>query len=79
MPDFKLNKDDRKIITDKLKKYVSTNLEIELSQFDAEFFLDFIQECCGPPIFNAGIDAAIDVFKHHCEGIAEEMDLKRII
>ena len=79
MPDLKLNKNDRNIITNKLRKYASTNFEIELSQFDADFFLDFIQECCGPFFFNAGIDTAIDVFKHHSEGIAEEMDLKRII
>ncbi len=40
-------------------KYCAETFDLELEQFDAEFFVDFIAKELGPLFYNAGIEEAI--------------------
>ncbi|EMO3753131.1 TPA: DUF2164 family protein, partial [Klebsiella pneumoniae] len=51
---------------------------LELEQFDAEFFVDFIAKELGPLFYNAGIEEAIRTHQAWSERIQEEMDLKKV-
>lgn len=59
MSDIDLSPPQRDLLREKLSKYCEENFELELEQFDAEFFVDFIAKELGPMFYNAGIDAAI--------------------
>jgi uncharacterized protein (DUF2164 family) len=52
--------------------------DLELEQFDAEFFVDFIAKELGPLFYNAGIEEAIRTHLAWSERIQEEMDLKKV-
>ncbi|HDS1779637.1 hypothetical protein D3C76_728760 [compost metagenome] len=79
MSKAEIPKDEKTAIIAKLKQYCSTTFDLNLGQFEAEFFLDFIEQTCGPALYNCGIDAAIRTHVEFSERIQEEIDLKRII
>ncbi|AGN87047.1 MULTISPECIES: DUF2164 domain-containing protein [Enterobacteriaceae] len=79
MADITLTTSEREQLRKKLQTYCEQNFELELEQFDAEFFIDFIAEQIGPAFYNAGIDEAIRTHALYSERIQEEMDLKKII
>jgi uncharacterized protein (DUF2164 family) len=76
MSKIDLSHSEREMLREKLQRYCADNFDLELEQFDAEFFVDFVIENIGPTLFNAGIDEAIRTMPHS-ERIQEEMDLKR--
>ncbi|MEN0615760.1 DUF2164 domain-containing protein [Klebsiella indica] len=78
MNDIDLSLAQRDLLREKLCKYCEDNFELELQQFDAEFFIDFITKELGPTFYNAGIDAAISTHLAWSDRIQEEMDLKKI-
>ncbi|STU90129.1 Uncharacterized conserved protein [Klebsiella michiganensis] len=78
MSDIDLSPPQRDLLREKLSKYCEENFELELEQFDAEFFVDFIAKELGPMFYNAGIDAAIATHLAWGERIQEEMDLKKV-
>ncbi len=47
------------MLRDRLSKYCAETFDLELEQFDAEFFVDFIAKELGPLFYNAGIEEAI--------------------
>lgn len=47
------------LLRDRLSKYCAETFDLELEQFDAEFFVDFIAKELGPLFYNAGIEEAI--------------------
>lgn len=55
-------------LVQKLQKYMSVELEIELGQFDADFLLDFISKQMGSHYYNQGLYDAQTV-------LADRMDL----
>ncbi len=59
-------------------KYCAETFDLELEQFDAEFFVDFIAKELGPLFYNAGIEEAIRTHQAWSERIQEEMDLKKV-
>ncbi len=61
-----------------LSKYCAETFDLELEQFDAEFFVDFIAKELGPLFYNAGIEEAIRTHQAWSERIQEEMDLKKV-
>lgn len=78
MSDIDLSPAQRDLLREKLCKYCEENFELELEQFDAEFFVDFIAKELGPMFFNAGIDTAITTHVAWSDRIQEEMDLKKV-
>lgn len=63
---------------ERLSKYCEETFNLELEQFDAEFFVDFIAKELGPLFYNAGIEEAIRTHLAWSERIQEEMDLKKV-
>lgn len=43
------------MLVDKLQKYMSKELDVELGQFDADFMLDFISKEMGSIYYNQGL------------------------
>lgn len=78
MSKIDLSHGERDLLREKLQHYCTEHFDLELEQFDAEFFVDFIIESLGPVLFNAGIDEAIRTHVAYSEHIQEEMDLKKI-
>ena len=79
MADITLSLAQRSGLRDALRDYCRDHFELELEQFDAEFFIDFISEKLGPVYYNAGIEEAIRTHLAWSERIQEEMDLKKIL
>jgi len=70
---------ERERLRDQLSDYCSEHFELELEQFDAEFFVDFVIDKLGPAFYNAGIEEAIRTHLAWSERIQEEMDVKKIL
>lgn len=79
MAEITLSPAERERLRNALTDYCRDNFELELEQFDAEFFIDFISEKLGTAYYNAGIEEAIRTHLAWSERIQEEMDLKKII
>ncbi|AWL52994.1 TPA: DUF2164 domain-containing protein [Klebsiella pneumoniae] len=78
MNDIELSQAQRDLLRDRLSKYCAEIFDLELEQFDAEFFVDFIAKELGPLFYNAGIEEAIRTHQAWSERIQEEMDLKKV-
>jgi Uncharacterized conserved protein len=78
MADIDLSPEAKNALRDKLTDYCEQHFELELEQFDAEFFADFIVKELGPIFFNAGVDTAVRTHMQYCDRIQEEMDAKKI-
>jgi predicted O-linked N-acetylglucosamine transferase (SPINDLY family) len=78
MNDIELGQAQRDLLRDRLSKYCAETFDLELEQFDAEFFVDFIAKELGPLFYNAGIEEAIRTHQAWSERIQEEMDLKKV-
>ncbi len=60
MDKISFTSEEKALITDRLKRYFSTELSQELGQFDAEFLLDFLSRELGAYFYNRGLyDAQI--------------------
>ncbi|MTH48652.1 DUF2164 domain-containing protein [Intestinirhabdus alba] len=66
-------------LRDELQRWCADHLDVELEQFDAEFFIDFLSERFGPAYYNAGIEEALRTHAAWSDRIQEEMDLKKIL
>lgn len=78
MAEINLSPGEREQLREKLCTYCERNFDLELEQFDAEFFVDFIAEQLGPLFYNAGIEEAIRTHVTYSERIQEEMDAKKV-
>lgn len=78
MSDIELNPAQRDLLRERLSKCCEETFNLELEQFDAEFFVDFIAKELGPLFYNAGIEEAIRTHLAWSERIQEEMDLKKV-
>ncbi|POP45647.1 DUF2164 domain-containing protein [Superficieibacter electus] len=79
MADITLSPAERDRLRSELESYCATHFDLELEQFDAEFFIDFIIEKLGPAFYNAGIEEAIRTHIAWSDRIQEEMDVKKIL
>ena len=78
MAEINLTPGEREQLREKLCTYCERNFDLELEQFDAEFFEDFIAEQLGPLFYNAGIEEAIRTHVAYSERIQEELDAKKV-
>lgn len=78
MSEIELSPAQRDLLRDRLSKNCEETFNLELEQFDAEFFVDFIAQELGPLFYNAGIEEAIRTHLAWSERIQEEMDLKKV-
>ncbi len=71
MSKIELDKAMKEQLVEKLQKYFSDELEVELGQFDADFLLDFITEQMGSVFYNQGLYDAQTVLNSKIESVQE--------
>ena len=55
----------------KLQKYMSNELDVDLGQFDADFFLDFISKEMGNLYYNQGLHDAQTVLTDKMDSLTD--------
>ena len=65
------SKEEKALITQKLQRYVATELGFEMGSFDAEFLLDFVSKELGCYFYNRGLYDAQTVVNARIEEMAE--------
>mgnify|MGYP001281390616 FL=1 len=53
--EIKFSETERIALEEKLQKYLSDELSLEIGRFDAGFLLDFITNQLGPAFYNRGV------------------------
>ena len=69
------SKEEKALITQKLQRYVATELGFEMGSFDAEFLLDFVSKELGCYFYNRGLYDAQTVVNARFEEMAEAIVL----
>jgi uncharacterized protein (DUF2164 family) len=65
------SKEEKALITQKLQRYVATELGFEMGSFDAEFLLDVVSKELGCYFYNRGLYDAQTVVNARFEEMAE--------
>ncbi|MBT8126638.1 MAG: DUF2164 domain-containing protein [Gammaproteobacteria bacterium] len=79
MSEIEFSKQEKEIITKKIKLYFSEELNQDIGQFDAQFLLDFFSEEIGSYFYNRGLYDAQLILERRLEEITEAIyDLERI-
>jgi len=79
MSEIKFSKEEVEILSKKIQLYFSEELNHEIGQFDAQFFLDFISEEIGPYFYNRGLYDAQSILESRMEIISEAIyDIEKI-
>ena len=55
MSNIEFSPQQKALVIEKMQKYMQTELNIELEQFDADFLLDFISKEMGSLYYNQGL------------------------
>lgn len=71
MAEIEFDKAQRELLLNKLRKYCSDELDVELGQFDADFLLDFIGKEIGAFYYNQGLYDANALFGSKMELLSE--------
>ena len=69
------SKEEKALITQKLQRYVATELGFDMGSFDAEFLLDFVSKELGCYFYNRGLYDAQTVVNARFEDMAEAIDV----
>lgn len=71
MTEITFSKEEKEVITNKIKLYFREELNQEIGQFDAQFLLDFFAEKIGVYFYNRGLYDAQAILHRRVEEIAE--------
>lgn len=71
MSEIEFSKDEIAILSKKIQLYMSEELDKEIGQFDAQFFLEFISEEIGPYFYNRGLYDAQAILETKMENITD--------
>lgn len=71
MSEIKFTKEEIEIITKKIQLYFTEELDQEIGQFDAQFFLDFISQEIGPYFYNRALYDAQSILEDRLAVITE--------
>ncbi|GAB7127417.1 DUF2164 domain-containing protein [Silvimonas sp. JCM 19000] len=63
MADITFSAEQSRVLKHKLRRYLETELDIELGDFDAEFLLEFISKTFGAHYYNQGVVDAMAVLE----------------
>ncbi|WP_261843020.1 DUF2164 domain-containing protein [Aliamphritea ceti] len=74
MSTIKFDKEQKTDILDKLKKYCEAEFDLELGQFEAEFFLDFISDNIGNHYYNKALIDAQQIVTQRTMDITDAID-----
>ena len=70
---IKFSKDETEILTRKIQQYFNDELDQEIGQFPARFFLDFVSEEIGAYFYNRGLQDAQIVLESRIESVGESI------
>jgi len=73
MTKIEFSKPEKELITRKVQKYFSKELDQELGQFDAEFLIDFFAEEVGAYFYNRGLRDAQSIIEAKVADIADAL------
>ena len=71
MPEITFSKEEKDLITNKIKLYFKEELDQDIGQFDAQFLLDFFAEEIGVYFYNRGLYDAQAILERRLEDIGE--------
>ena len=71
MADIEFTREEKQLLSDKIRDYFAAELNQELGQFDAEFLLDFLCQELGPWFYNRGLYDAQAVMQSRIDGVME--------
>ena len=71
MSEIKFSKDEVNILAKKIQLYLSEELDKEITQFEAQFLLDFISEEIGPYYYNRGLYDAQAILESKMDNITD--------
>ncbi len=71
MANIEFSKDDKDLIVSKVQQYFSKELDQELAQFDAEFWLDFFFQQIGGLYYNQALQDAQAVLESKLDNITD--------
>ena len=71
MSEIVFTEEEKEVLVQKLKRYMAEELDYEIGQFDAEFFLDFFSREIGHYHYNRGLNDAQAIFESRVESITD--------
>ena len=71
MSEIQFSNEEKEILVRKLKAYFETELDQEIGQFEAQFFLDFISSEIGAFYYNRGLNDAQAIVLSKMEDITD--------
>ncbi|WP_435930325.1 DUF2164 domain-containing protein [Dryocola sp. BD613] len=77
MKNLKLPNDDYQNLVAHIVDYMEDKHDLQLGQFEAEFFLDELVKKIAPLFYNQGLNKAIDVIHNNVLTLEELLDLEK--
>ncbi|GGB59112.1 hypothetical protein GCM10011316_33930 [Roseibium aquae] len=74
MSELKLDKDTKTRLAAEIRRYIDRELEIEIGNMEAEFFLDFLAQTLGPSFCNLGLKDAQTLISRRMIDLNDDMD-----
>jgi len=59
--------------------WLAENHQLEIGQFDAEFFLDALLKKAAPALYNQGLNDALNVVQNNMLTVEELIDLEKVL
>lgn len=73
MNEIEFTAEEKALLVQRLKRYFGDELDQEIGQFDAEFFLDFISKEIGVYYYNRGLSDAQDILNEKVSSISDAL------
>jgi uncharacterized protein (DUF2164 family) len=73
MSEIKFSKEEKEVLVQKMKGYLADELDVEIGQFECEFFLDFISTEMGGFYYNKGLADAQVIISSKMEDISDAL------
>lgn len=74
MAEIEFSNDEKEFIVGKLKKYFERELDQEITQFEAEFLIDFFSKEVGGYYYNKGLSDAQDLINLKLDDVIYELE-----
>jgi|TARA_B110000285_G_C14872645_1_gene489972 uncharacterized protein (DUF2164 family) len=74
MAEIEFSNDEKEFIVSKLKKYFERELDQEITQFEAEFLIDFFSKEVGGYYYNKGLSDAQDLINLKLDDVIYELE-----
>ncbi len=77
MKNLKLSNEDYQNVVTHIVDYMEDKHDLQLGQFEAEFFLDELVKKVAPLFYNQGLNKAMDVIQNNVLTLEELLDLEK--